>query len=271
MPCFGLGTFRSTGTQCYDSTLAALRAGYRLIDTAALYGNEDQVGAAVGQFLSEQTAVTRSDLFIVTKIHWDAHGADAGERVDEALARLQLDYIDLFLMHSPKTKRVVETYKALQVVKASGKIRALGVSNFGVKQLEGLIATEGVEPPSVNEIELHPWLHQTDVTGFCKVNNIVVIAYCPFARTNQFGKTPLAALAARLQTTEAALCNYWVLKNGFVTIPKSTSAARVLENITAAGELKLTAADALELDQVNLNYVCSLSQSAQDLPWADVA
>jgi diketogulonate reductase-like aldo/keto reductase len=272
MPCFGLGTFRAEGTGCYDACLAALRAGYRLIDTAALYGNEDQVGAAVGQFLAEQTAVTRGDLFIVTKLHWDSHGGDAAaSKVDEALARMNLAYVDLFLIHSPKGKRIVETYKALQAVKATGKIRALGVSNFGVQQLQALMAVDGVDLPSVNQIELHLWLHQTELTTFCKANGIVVMAYCPFARCQQFGKTPLAELAAKLQTTEAALCNYWVIKNGFVTIPKSTSASRVVENITAVSDLKLTVADSLLLEQFNLNFVCSLAQAAQNLPWEEVA
>jgi diketogulonate reductase-like aldo/keto reductase len=271
MPSFGLGTFRSEGTACYDACLAALRAGYRLIDTAALYNNEDQVGAAIGVFLREQAKVTRSDLFIVTKLHWESHGDNAGERVAESLERLKLDYVDLFLIHSPKGKRVVETYKALQTVKASGKIRALGVSNFGVQQLQALLATDGIEPPSVNQIELHVWLHQTDVTAFCKLNNILVMAYCPFARGEKFGKTPLAELATKLQTTEAALCNYWVLKNGFVTIPKSSSPARVEENLRAVQELKLSAADSLRLEQFNLNFVCSLSQSSQFLPWDTVA
>jgi diketogulonate reductase-like aldo/keto reductase len=272
IPSFGLGTFRSEGKACYESCLAALRAGYRLIDTAALYCNEDQVGCAIGEFLAEQTAVTRSDLFIVTKLHWDQHGGDtAAQRVDEALTRLKLDYVDLFLIHSPKGKRVVETYKALQAVKAAGKIRALGVSNFGVQQLQALMAVEGVEAPAVHQIELHLWLHQTDVTSFCKLNDIVVMAYCPLARCQQFGKTPLAELAAKLQTTEAALCNYWVMKNGFVTIPKSSSPGRVEENLAAAVQLKLSAADSLRLEQLNLNFVCSLAQASQNLAWESVA
>ena len=270
IPSFGLGTFRSEGTACYDSCLTALRAGYRLIDTAALYGNEGQVGAAIQAYLTEQTAVTRQDLFVVTKLHWDQHGGEtAAQRVDESLSRLQLTYVDLFLMHSPKGNKVVETYKALEAVKTTGKILALGVSNFGVAQLQGLLS-HGVSVPVVNQIELHLWLHQTEVTSFCRLNGIVVMAYCPLARCQQFGKSPLAELAAKLQVSEAALCNYWVMKNGFVTIPKSSTPERVVENLRAAVELKLTAADSLRLELMNLNFECSLAVAAQRIPWSTV-
>lgn len=267
IPIFGLGTFRAEGDQCYASCLAALRCGYRLIDTAALYENEDQVGAAIQQFLSEETAVTRSDLFVVTKLHWDSHGAaTALQRVNDSLQRLKLEYVDLFLIHSPKGGSVVETYTALLEVKKTGKIRSLGVSNFGVHHLEGLAAL-GLETPVVNQIEMHLWNHQSEVVSYCKARGIIVMAYCPLARGQQFGKTGLAELAQELQVSEASLCNYWCMKNGIVTIPKSTTPGRVEENLRLAVGLKLTASQAAALERFNLNFECSLAVQAQRIPW----
>jgi diketogulonate reductase-like aldo/keto reductase len=270
IPTFGLGTFRASGNDCHDSCLAALRAGYRLLDTAALYENEDQVGTAIEAFLAEQTAVTRDDLFIVTKLHWDSHGGDiAVAKVEESLRKLKLTYVDLFLMHSPKGNKVVETYKGLLEAKSRGLTRAVGVSNFGKDQLIQLLAT-GVEVPAVNQIELHVWNQQRELTLFCQQHNILVMAFCPLARGDKFGKTRLTAIAERLGISEATLCNYWVLKSGFVTIPKSVKPERITGNLDVL-ELRLTANDVAELDTLDEAFECSLAMAAQRIPWSEVA
>lgn len=270
IPSFGLGTFRAAGNDCYESCITALRSGYRLLDTAALYENEEQVGAAIRTFLAEQTEVTRDDLFVVTKLHWDSHGGDtAVSNVQASLQRLQLEYVDLFLMHSPKGKKVVETYRGLLEAKSKGLCRAVGVSNFGKEQLQQLIAT-GLEVPCVNQIELHVWNQQRELTTFCQERRIVVMAFCPLARGDKFGKTKLAAMAERLQTSEAALCNYWVLKSGFVTIPKSVKSERITGNMSVL-DLLLSAADVAELDTLEEGFECSLAVAAERIPWSEVA
>lgn len=270
IPTFGLGTFRAAANDCHESCLAALRAGYRLLDTAALYENESQVGTAIEAFLAEQREVTRDDLFIVTKLHWDFHGGEVAlAKVEESLRALKLDYVDLFLMHSPKGKKVVETYKGLLEAKARGLTRAVGVSNFGKDQLVELLAL-GLEAPAVNQIELHVWNQQRELTFFCQQNKIVVMAFCPLARGDKFGKTRLAAIAERLGTTEATLCNYWVIKCGFVTIPKSVKPERIIGNLDVL-QLRLTASDVAELDTLDEGFECSLAVAAERIPWSEVA
>ena len=273
MPIFGLGTWAmAEKDECTNACAAALAAGYRLLDTATMYENEAEVGAALAE-----SEVARDEVFVVSKLKGGDHGAEAPrDALDLSLAKLRLDHLDLWLMHSPAGADVVATWRAMLALRDAGKCRAVGVSNFGVAQLKQLAAC-GLEAPEVNQIELHPWLQQRPTVEYCRANGIVTMGYamrcpfrrtrsphqrpigvaparspgvrtvhaaslgryCPLARTKQFGATALAALAAEAGRSEAELALRWCVQSGHVTIPKSKSAERIVAN-AACLEWELT-------------------------------
>lgn len=231
MPLFGLGTWLSEGTgECLKACTAALEFGYNLIDTATMYENEHDVGAALA------ASPRGKEIFVVTKLKGADHGREkALAAIDTSIAKLQRKP-DLWLMHNPDGGSVIETWKAMLEAKAAGKVRAVGVSNFGVKQLQALKAA-GLEVPEVNQIELHCWLQQRPTVEYCRAEGIVVMSYCPLARCKTFGETDLAKHAAAWGKTEAQCALRWLLQRGFITIPKSSNAERVKQNAVFDFEL----------------------------------
>ncbi|CAE6392669.1 unnamed protein product [Rhizoctonia solani] len=225
MPVVGLGVYQNYDAR--TSCMLAFKHGYRHIDSAQMYRNENAVGQAV-----KESGLKREEIFVTTKCASRSHGYDktlAG--VDESLSKFGFDYIDLFLIHDPlsgPTKRM-ETYQALLECRDAEKIKSVGVSNYGVKHLEE-IKQAGLEAPTVNQIELHPWCQQKDIVDYCKKNDIVVQAYCPIVRGEKWGHPALVGLSKKHDRSEAQILIRWSLQKGYVPLPKSTHEERIMEN-----------------------------------------
>jgi 2,5-diketo-D-gluconate reductase A len=229
MPQLGVGVFKVPNHETAKAVATALHAGYRLIDTAAMYGNEEGVGQAIAD-----SGIPRRDLFITTKLNNDAHGKDNALRAfEDSRRRLGLDYVDLYLIHwpLPKQDKYVETWQALETLYRDGATRAIGVSNFQVAHLQRLL-DETDTVPAVNQIELHPYLVQDELRRFHAEHGIVTEAWSPIARGGTLLADPIVvALAAKYARTPAQIVIRWHLQLGNVTIPKSVTPARIQENL----------------------------------------
>ncbi|WP_066097929.1 aldo/keto reductase [Xanthomonas massiliensis] len=229
IPQFGLGVFLTPPAETAAAVATALELGYRHIDTAAIYHNEDGVGEAV-----RASGLARGSLFLTTKL-WNAdQGHDSAlAALDASLARLGTDYVDLYLIHwpCPAQDRFVETWQALIEARAQGKARSIGVSNFRIEDLERLVQATGVVP-AVNQIELHPRLQQGELRAWHAAHGIVTESWSPLARGNDLlGKPLLAAIAARHGKTVAQVILRWHIQLGLVVFPKSVHAGRLAENL----------------------------------------
>jgi 2,5-diketo-D-gluconate reductase A len=228
MPQIGFGVFQIADDDVVRPVRLALDAGYRSIDTAAIYGNEVGVGKALAQ-----SGVQRSELFVTTKV-WNAdHGYSETLRAFEAsLDRLQLDYLDMYLIHwpTPAHDKYVDTWRALEALYAEGRVRAIGVSNFTVGHLERLLGETDITP-AVNQIELHPQLPQAELRAYAAEKGIVTEAWSPLARGEVLRSTVLGDIARRHGKTPAQVVLRWHLHLGNIVIPRSVSAERIAENI----------------------------------------
>jgi 2,5-diketo-D-gluconate reductase A len=228
IPQLGLGVYKASNEQAADAVAIAFDLGYRHVDTATLYDNEIGVGQAVAA-----SSVPRSELFVTTKVFQDHHGYDEARRsFDESLERLRLDYVDLFLIHwpAPKQNRYVETWRALEKIQADGLARSIGVSNFHPHHLERLAAETSVVP-SVNQVELHPWLPQHETRAYNDAHGIVTEAWSPLARGRVLDNPVLDELAAKYSKSPAQIVIRWHLELGNVVIPKSVTPSRIAENL----------------------------------------
>ena len=227
MPWLGLGTWRMRGDdgEVETAVAAALEAGYRSIDTAAVYGNEEAVGRAI-----RDSGVPREQIFVTTKLWNDAHGYRPALRALEAsLERLGLTYVDLYLIHWPVEGRFLETWRALELLHAEGRSRAIGVSNFLGHHLE-LLLENTERRPAVNQIEFHPRLVQPALLRFCHGHGIRPEAWSPLMK-GRIGEIPeLRAIAEAHGKTPAQIALRWNIQRGVVTIPKSRSPERIREN-----------------------------------------
>ena len=250
MPRLGLGVYQSGRGRATENAVAwALEAGYRHVDTAAMYGNETEVGAALRRAIAAG-AVRRDDVFVTTKLWNSDHGYDAALRAfDTSHKRLGLEQIDLFLIHWPVPKARKESWRALERVLADGRCRAIGVSNYMVRHLQELLGHAKVAP-AVNQIELHPWCQQRDVTAFCQQHDIAVEAYSPLTKGMRLKDPLLAGLARATGRSPAQLLLRWSLQKGFVTIPKSAKRERIAEN-AALFDFALSAQQMATLDDAN--------------------
>lgn len=226
IPLFGFGMFRlDHGGVAENAMLIAIKHGYRLFDTAQFYGNEADVGRAVNK-----CGIDRQQLCIVSKVKDANHGyAETIASVKDSLTKLQLSYVDVFLIHSPNQGKNVETYKALIDLKSQGLIKSVGVSNFGITHLEGL-KNAGLPTPSVNQIELHPWMKKQDLVDYCRNYNIAVMGYCPLARTMKHDDDDLIKIAKNHNKTVSQVMLRWGLDKHYITIPKSSNEQRIVEN-----------------------------------------
>jgi len=243
IPSIGFGVYQTArGRQTHDAVREALRCGYRHIDTARIYGNEADVGAAV-----HESGVFRSEVFVTTKLWNDDQGYDAALRAfDASMKRLDLEYVDLYLLHWPVPRRRLESWRALEQIHAQGLARAIGVSNFMVRHLEELLARAKVAP-AVNQIEVSPFLQQREVRALCERHGIAVEAYSPLTRGIRLRHPVLAAVAKRVERTPAQVLLRWGLQHGLIVLPKSTRAARIAENF-ALFDFTLSGDDMSELD-----------------------
>ncbi|MED1205511.1 aldo/keto reductase [Heyndrickxia acidicola] len=230
MPWFGLGVFKvEDGSQAVESVKAAIKAGYRSIDTAAIYKNEEGVGQGIREAL-EENELTRDDLFITSKVWNDDQGYESAIKAYEAsLERLGLDYLDLYLIHWPGKDKFKDTWNALEKLYKDGKVRSIGVSNFHVHHLEELLKDAEVVP-AVNQVEYHPRLAQVELLSYCKEKGIQLEAWSPLMQGKIFEIGELNSIAEKYQKSVAQIVLRWDLQNGVVTIPKSIKEQRIIEN-----------------------------------------
>ncbi|KAI0925447.1 hypothetical protein AcW1_002896 [Taiwanofungus camphoratus] len=244
MPLLGLGVYKNE--DCVPACIAALRHGYRHIDSARRYRNEAQVGHAV-----RESGVPRDEIFITSKVFHDDHGYDqALKAVDESLQRFGFDYLDLYLIHCPlsgKEKRIA-TWRALLDAQKAGKVRTIGVSNYGVKHLEE-IREVGLPMPSVNQIELQPFCQQRPIVDYCRENGIVVQAYCPLVRGG-FDNPILQAVSQKYNKDVSHVLVRWSLQHGFSPLPKSSKPARVVSNADLY-DFEIAAEDMAQIDTLD--------------------
>jgi 2,5-diketo-D-gluconate reductase A len=227
IPQLGLGVWQVPNAQATPAVATALEAGYRSVDTAALYGNEDGVGKAIAS-----SGIPRDELFITTKLRGNDLGHDQALRgIDDSLRRLGLDYVDLYLIHWParSTKVSVDTWKAFEKIHADGRARSIGVSNFGIRELRALFdATETV--PAVNQIRLHPGQDEADLRAFHQQHGIVTESYSPLAVGKLVNDKVAAEIGARYNRSAAQVLIRWNLQLGNVVIPKSVTPERIRQN-----------------------------------------
>lgn len=243
IPQVGLGVWQSPrGDVTRGAVRAALRLGYRHVDTARIYGNESDVGAAV-----RDSGVPREDVFVTTKLWNDDQGFDTALRAfDTSLSRLGLDHVDLYLIHWPVAGKRLDSWRALERIKADGRARQIGVSNYLVPHLEELLAS-ATEPPSVDQIEIHPFLQHRETRAFCKKHDIVVEAYSPLTSGQRLDHAVVVDVAKRIKRSPAQVLLRWATQHGLVVLPKSTHEKRIAEN-AALFDFTLDAAAMKELD-----------------------
>lgn len=240
MPLVGFGTWQITGSQAYDSVLHALRVGYRHIDTATMYGNEAQVGAAL-----RDSGVPREEVFVTTKLPPQRAGRER-ETLERSLAELGTDRVDLWLVHWPPAgSAVLSTWRALLELQADGLARDVGVSNYSTGQIDELVAATGVAP-AVDQIRWGPSLHDPAVAAQLRERDVVLEGYSPF-KTTRLGDPVLARVAAAHGVTPAQVVLRWHVEHGYVVIPKSVRPERIEANADVFG-FSLTADEVAEID-----------------------
>ena len=239
IPQLGFGVFQVPPEDAERVVSLALETGYRSIDTAAAYQNEEGVGKAIAS-----SGLARDDIFVTTKLRNSDHGYDQALRAFDASARrLGLDTVDLYLIHwpLPAADRYVETWKALQKLAADGRVRAIGVSNFAVEHLRRLLAETGTVP-AVNQVELHPHFQQTEVRAEHAAHGIATEAWSPLGQGTVLSDATITRLAQQHNVTPAQVVLRWHLQLGNIVIPKSVTPARIRENFDVLG-FELSAED----------------------------
>ncbi|SFC13513.1 2,5-didehydrogluconate reductase DkgB [Massilia yuzhufengensis] len=232
MPQLGLGTFRLQGQSAIDSVRNGLELGYRHIDTAQIYGNEEDVGIALAT-----SKLARGEVFVTTKI-WTEHlGGDAlAPSLKESLRKLQLDQVDLALVHWPSPARAVpvaESMQALLAARDAGLTKAIGISNFPVALMREAIDAVGAHNIATNQVELHPYLQNRKLAAFAREMGIHVTAYMPLAYGKVMDERVITAIAARLGASAAQVTLAWLLAKGYAVIPSSTKRANLAGNLLA--------------------------------------
>ncbi|XJZ28002.1 aldo/keto reductase [Bacillota bacterium Lsc_1132] len=248
MPRLGLGVYKvEKGQQVEETVTTALKLGYRSIDTAAFYQNEEGVGNAV-----RQSGIARKELFITTKVWNSEQGYDETLKAFEAsMKKLNLEYLDLYLVHWPVQGKYLETWRALETLYKEGRVRAIGVSNFKIHHLEDLLNNSELKPV-INQVELHPRLSQPELRDYCKEKEIAVEAWSPIARGRILNDPVLMKIAENHNKSSAQVILRWHLQNDVVIIPKSVTPARLKENI-ALFDFELSTDEMAQINSLNRN------------------
>ena len=241
IPVLGFGTWKAeNGEVAYQAVLEALKAGYRHIDTAAIYKNEESVGRAI-----RDSGIPRQKIFVTTKLWNTNHSYDeARQAFEESMEKLGLDYLDLYLIHWPNPKplrendewktRNAEVWRAMEDLYQEGKIRAIGVSNFLPHHLDALLETARVIP-AVNQVRLAPGVYQEEVVAYCKEKGILLEAWGPFGQGELFDKKGVQEIAAKHGKSVAQIALAWSLAEEFLPLPKSVTASRIQSNLDCFG------------------------------------
>ncbi|MNO12341.1 putative oxidoreductase YtbE [compost metagenome] len=253
MPWFGLGVFKvEEGPELENAVKAAVKHGYRSIDTAAIYGNEEGVGRGIRQGLKE-AGIGREDLFVTSKV-WNA---DLGYEstlaaYETSLNKLGLDYLDLYLIHWPVEGKFKEAWRALETIYKKGRVKAIGVSNFQIHHLEEIMRDAELKP-MVNQVEYHPRLTQKELQRYCKAQGIQFEAWSPLMQGQLLDNPVIKEIAHKYNKSIAQVILRWDLQNGVVTIPKSTKENRIVENASVF-DFELTKEDMEQIDSLNQNH-----------------
>ena len=227
VPSIGFGTYKSGNDEETAKIIKyALNIGYRQIDTASFYGNEVGIGNGI-----KESGINREDIFLVTKLWNDDHGYDKTiEAFNKSLERLQVNYIDLYLVHWPN-KLNSETWKAFEYLYRTGKVKAIGVCNFKIGHLEELKKTAEIMP-MVNQVEIHPQSSKNDMLSYCEENNIQLVAWSPIMRGKLFSNKLMIDLSEKYKKTIAQIILRWHVQRGIIPIPKSSNEERIKENLS---------------------------------------
>ena len=261
IPRLGLGVWQiSSGQSCEAAVRAALDAGYRHIDTAAFYGNEQSVGKAI-----RASGIARKEIFVTTKLWNSAHGNPA-QALARSLEKLDMDYVDLYLIHYPVPERL-RSWRVLENLRTEGKTRSIGVSNFTMRHLSELL-NQSRTVPAVNQIELHPYLYQRELLEFCAQKKIVIQAYSPLTHGERLNDARLLAIAKKYSQpaqpegdsaapqsshkSPAQILIRWALQHDTVVLPKSANRQRIAENADVF-DFTISAADMTALDGFDEN------------------
>ena len=241
IPVLGFGTWKAeNGEIAYQSVLEALKAGYRHIDTAAIYKNEESVGRAI-----QDSGITREEIFVTSKLWNTNHNYEqARQAFEESLEKLGLDYLDLYLIHWPNPKplrendqwkiRNAEVWRAMEDLYQEGKIRAIGVSNFLPHHLDALLETAKIFP-AVNQVRLAPGVYQEEVVTYCREKEILLEAWGPFGQGELFDQEEVKEIAARHEKSVAQIALAWSLAEEFLPLPKSVTTSRIKSNLDCFG------------------------------------
>lgn len=253
MPWFGLGVFKvEEGPELVNAVKTAIINGYRSIDTAAIYGNEEGVGQGIREGIKE-AGISREELFVTSKV-WNA---DLGYEstiaaYNTSLKKLDLEYLDLYLIHWPVEGKYKDAWRALETIYTEGQVKAIGVSNFQIHHLQDLMKDAKIKP-MVNQVEFHPRLTQKDLQKFCQEQGIQLEAWSPLMQGQLLEDEILKEIATNNNKSVAQVILRWDLQNGVVTIPKSTKEHRIVEN-SSIFDFVLTEADMKKIDVMNENH-----------------
>ena len=257
IPQLGLGVYKLEAHSAADLVATAIETGYRRIDTAALYLNEAEVGQGI-----RQSSVAREDIYVTTKIWNDRQGFDSAlEAIDESLERLNIDYIDMLLIHwpAPAQDKFVETWAAFQHAVTTGKVRGIGVSNFQPDHLRKLIAAGGTVP-ALNQVELHPALQQPELRSYNSSHGIATEAWSPLARGRFNSEVVITDIAEKHGKTPAQVIIRWHIQLGNLVIPKTANPERLIENISVFD---------FELDEHDMASIATLDSGFRTGPNPD--
>jgi diketogulonate reductase-like aldo/keto reductase len=247
MPLLGLGVYQtSPGKETYSAVLHALKTGYRHIDTAAYYQNEEDVGHAI-----IDSGIPRKDIFVTTKLKNNDHD-NPSFAFDQSLDKLGLDYIDLYLIHWPLSGKRQRTWKILEQIYKSGRVRAIGVSNYTATHLKELMKESKIVP-AVNQVEFSPFLYQKELLDFCRARKIQLEAYSPLTQGRRLHDPQLVALAKKYDKTSAQVLIRWTLQHKIVVIPKSANPKRIKENVDVF-DFAISPGDMRKLDKCNEDF-----------------
>lgn len=247
IPAIGFGTYKlGDDNQVVEAVKSALKLGYRQIDAASFYNNEEAVGRGI-----KESGIKREDVFLATKLWNDDHGYEKTmEAFNESLKRLGVDYLDLYLIHWPN-KLNRETWKAFEELYTQGKIKAIGVCNFKQGHLEEFKKSTKIMP-MINQIEIHPYRAQKEIVEYCKDNNIQVVAWGPIMRGKVFSDPLMIALAEKYNKSIAQIALRWHLQNGIIPIPKSSNSERIKENLDIF-DFNISEEDMIAIDALDRN------------------
>jgi diketogulonate reductase-like aldo/keto reductase len=268
IPRLGLGVCASAA--CTPSCVSALKVGYIHLDTAQIYGNERETGEGIRQYLSQTPSAKREDLFICSKL-WETgtppnstfSRESAIKGVESSLQLLGLEYIDLYLIHTPRPgpKSRLDGYLGLQDMLKAGKVKAIGVSNWAPRHIEELMAYPEVEVlPAVNQVECHPWNQQKEIYEYCKKKGIVMVAYSPLTQGRRLGDDVIKGIAEKHGKSAAQVVLRWILQRGMATIPKSDRDSRIRENADIF-DFELDEEDLAKIDKLDEGQKANIGKS----------